>query len=44
MFDVFGPLVMGALLMSGLGIAAAGAYAPAQRAARVPIAAVLQTE
>ena len=43
-FDVFGPLLMGALLMSGLAIAAAGAYAPAQRAARAPIAAVLQTE
>jgi putative ABC transport system permease protein len=44
MFDVFGPLMMGALIMSGLAIAAAAAYAPAQRAARAPIAVVLQTE
>ena len=43
-FDVFGPLLLGALILSGLAIAAAGAYAPAQRAARAPIAAVLQTE
>ena len=43
-FDVFGPLLLGALLMAGLAIAAAGAYVPAQRAARAPIAAVLQTE
>jgi putative ABC transport system permease protein len=43
-FDVFGPVLLGGLLAAGLVIAAAGAFGPAQRAARAPIAAVLQTE
>ena len=43
-FDVFGPFVIVGLAFAGLAIAAAGAYLPAQRAARARIAPVLQAE
>ena len=43
-FDVFGPLALVGLGLAGLAIAAVGAFLPAQRAARVPIAPVLQAE
>jgi putative ABC transport system permease protein len=43
-FDVFPiPLLIG-LALAGLAIGAVGAYGPAQRAARMPIAPVLQAE
>jgi ABC-type lipoprotein release transport system permease subunit len=41
---VFAPLVVIGLALAGLVIAAAGAYLPAQRAARARIAPVLQAE
>lgn len=43
-FDVFGPLALVGLGLAGLAIAAIGAFLPAQRAARVRIAPVLQAE
>jgi len=43
-FDVFPPFLLVALAGSGLAIAVAGAYLPAQRAARARIAPVLQAE
>ena len=43
-FDVFPPLLLVGLCLSGLAIGAAGAYLPAWRAARAPIATVLQAE
>lgn len=43
-FDVFAPLVLAGLVLSGLAIAVVGAYPPAQRAARARIAPVLQAE
>ena len=43
-FDVFVPVVLFGLLLSGLAIATVGAYAPAQRAARTRVAPVLQAE
>ncbi|HEV8403750.1 MAG TPA: ABC transporter permease [Candidatus Limnocylindrales bacterium] len=43
-FDVFAPAVVVGLALSGLAIAAAGAYLPALRAARARIAPVLQAE
>ena len=43
-FDVFPPLLLIGLCLSGLAIGAAGAYLPAWRAARAPIATVLQAE
>ncbi len=43
-FDVFPPLLLLALACSGLAIAVAGAYLPAQRAARARIAPVLLAE
>ncbi len=43
-FDVFTPLTIVALSLVGLAIAAVGAYLPAQRAARAPIAPILQGE
>jgi putative ABC transport system permease protein len=43
-FDVFGPLALVGLGLAGLVIAAVGAFLPAQRAARVRIAPVLQAE
>jgi putative ABC transport system permease protein len=43
-FDVFPVLLLAALALSGLAIGVAGALLPAQRAARVPIAPVLQAE
>jgi putative ABC transport system permease protein len=43
-FDVFPPLLLVALACSGLAIAVAGAYVPAQRAARARIAPALQAE
>ena len=43
-FDVFPASVLAALVLSGLAIGVAGAFLPAQRAARVPIAPVLQAE
>lgn len=42
--DVFGPAMFAVLGLSGLAIGAAGAYLPAQRAARARIAPVLQAE
>lgn len=42
--DVFGPVAMVALALTGLAIAAVGAFVPAQRAARARIAPVLQAE
>jgi putative ABC transport system permease protein len=42
--DVFAPPVLVALGLTGLAIAAIGAYLPAQRAARARIATVLQAE
>ncbi len=43
-FAVFTPLSLGALALSGLAIAAVGAYLPAYRAAQARIAPVLQAE
>ena len=43
-FDVFPAVLLVALALSGLAIGVAGAFLPAQRAARVPIAPVLQAE
>jgi putative ABC transport system permease protein len=43
-FDVFAPVVLAGLVLSGLAIAVIGAYPPAQRAARARIAPVLQAE
>ena len=43
-FDVFGPFALVGLGLAGLAIAAIGAFLPAQRAARVRIAPVLQAE
>jgi putative ABC transport system permease protein len=43
-YDVVGPATIVALGLSGLVIGAAGAYLPAQRAARARIAPVLQAE
>ncbi|HEY7132685.1 MAG TPA: hypothetical protein VH440_10560, partial [Candidatus Limnocylindrales bacterium] len=43
-FDVFGPLLLAGLALGGLAIAAIGAWVPAQRAARLRIAPVLQAE
>jgi putative ABC transport system permease protein len=43
-FDVLGPAALVALGLVGLGIAVAGAWLPAQRAARARIAPVLQAE
>lgn len=43
-FDVFSPAMLVVLGLSGLAIGAAGAYLPAQRAARARIAPVLQAE
>jgi putative ABC transport system permease protein len=43
-FDVFGPVFLTLLAMGGLAIAVAGAYLPAQRAARARIAPVLLAE
>jgi putative ABC transport system permease protein len=43
-FDVFTPLVVAGLALAGLGIGLLGAVAPAQRAARLRIAPVLQAE
>jgi putative ABC transport system permease protein len=43
-FDVFPPVAVVGLALVGLAIAAVGAYAPAQRAARARIAPVLQAE
>jgi len=42
--DVFGPVSLAALALSGLAVGAAGAYLPALRAASAPIAIVLQAE
>jgi putative ABC transport system permease protein len=43
-FDVFGPVFLTLLAIGGLAIAVAGAYLPAQRAARARIAPVLLAE
>jgi putative ABC transport system permease protein len=43
-FDVFEPTLLLGLALSGLAIAAVGAYLPALRAARARIAPVLQAE
>jgi putative ABC transport system permease protein len=43
-FDVFGPVMFAALALSGLAIAAIGAWLPAQRAAATRIAPILQSE
>jgi putative ABC transport system permease protein len=43
-FDVFSPALLVALLLLGLAIGAAGAFLPARRVARAPIAPVLQAE
>jgi putative ABC transport system permease protein len=43
-FDEVAPIFVVVLALAGLAIAAAGAYLPAQRAARSRIAPVLQTE
>ncbi len=43
-FDVFSPAMFVVLGLAGLAIGAAGAYLPAQRAARARIAPVLQAE
>lgn len=43
-FDVFAPVAIVGLALAGLAIAAVGAYLPALRAARAPIAPVLQAE
>jgi putative ABC transport system permease protein len=43
-FEVLAPVVVAALVLSGLAIAVVGAYLPAQRAARARIAPVLQAE
>jgi putative ABC transport system permease protein len=43
-FDVFSVAVVGLLALSGLAIGVVGAFLPAQRAARQPIAPVLQAE
>jgi putative ABC transport system permease protein len=43
-FEVFPPAMLVALALSGLAIGVAGALLPAQRAARIPIAPVLQAE
>ena len=43
-FDVFAPGLLLGLALSGLAIAAVGAYLPALRAARARIAPVLQAE
>jgi putative ABC transport system permease protein len=43
-FDVFPPAMFIGLILTGLAIAAAGAFLPAQRAARARIAPVLQAE
>ena len=43
-FDVFTPLTIVGLTLAGLATAAVGAYLPAQRAARAPIAPILQGE
>jgi putative ABC transport system permease protein len=43
-FDVFGSVLLAVLVLGGLGIAAAGAWLPAGRAARARIAPVLQAE
>ena len=43
-FDVYVPLAMAGLALTGLAIAVVGAYLPAQRAARARIAPVLQAE
>ena len=43
-FDVLTPLLLAGLALSGLAIAAVGAYLPAHRAARARIAPVLQAE
>jgi len=42
--DVFGPVALVGLALSGLAIAGIGALLPAQRAARARIAPVLQAE
>ena len=42
--DVFAPAAIVGLALTGLAIAAVGAYLPAQRAARARIAPVLQAE
>jgi putative ABC transport system permease protein len=43
-FDVLSPPVFVALALAGLAMAALGAFLPGQRAARLPIAPVLQAE
>jgi putative ABC transport system permease protein len=43
-FDVFPATTLIALLLVGLGIAAVGAFLPAQRAARAPIAPILAAD
>jgi putative ABC transport system permease protein len=43
-FDVFPPLALLGLALTGLGIAVVGAWLPAARAARAPIAPILQAE
>lgn len=43
-FEVFGPVLIGILALSGLAIGVVGALPPAQRAARARIAPVLQAE
>jgi putative ABC transport system permease protein len=43
-FDVFPPLAFLGLALTGLGIAVVGAWLPAARAARAPIAPILQAE
>ena len=43
-FAVFAPVAFIVLSLAGLAIALAGAYLPAQRAARAAIAPVLQAE
>jgi putative ABC transport system permease protein len=43
-FDVFGPVALIGLALTGLAIATVGAFVPAQRAARARIAPVLQAE
>jgi putative ABC transport system permease protein len=42
--DVFGPFAILGLALTGLAIAAIGAFVPAQRATRARIAPVLQAE
>jgi putative ABC transport system permease protein len=43
-FEMFGPIALIGLGLVGLALAAVGAFLPAQRAARLPIAPVLQAE